>query len=220
MNIVEEVPEEKGADIKYGVNVFSKEVHIEKIQLEGNFKSPDFKYVVERVHVSSDGKGNGVSSLKIYTDGELIPFRMGNWKIVPVITMPYSWQGYWVKIEMTDSKGAIYDKKDRADNATLFKKDGFSKEITWFFDTLNNLVTIANYGHLELLDLLSKIDSSLNCYKKPVSTKTFDELFDQLKMVVNMFQQVKGTLAPGTLINLKMRVNATIELFNNLDIPF
>jgi hypothetical protein len=216
MNVVEEVPEEKGVDIKYGVNFFIKEVHIEKILLEGNLKSPDFKYVVEQVAISSDGKGNGVSSLKIYTEGDLIPFRMGNWKISPIIRMPFSWQGFWTEVEMVDSHGAIFIKKGRPDDASIFQHDGFFKEIKWAFETINNMASVFSAAQYELLELLSETDRRLNIYKGTVSNEKFVELFNQVNTAINKFQNLKGTLAPRLHIELKEKVNATIELFNNL----
>ena len=111
-------------NIKYGVNQFINEVSIESLGETDILKSPKYKYVVEFAEGESYN-GNGHQFMKIYTDGELVVLRNGNWKISPIVKMPFYWTGFWVDIEISDSDNAIVLIHHKPDEATQPGKKNF-----------------------------------------------------------------------------------------------
>jgi hypothetical protein len=74
---------------RYGVNIFINEVHVNSVEFSENLEFSEFKYIVEIVEVE-EYNGNGEDEVKIYIDGKLEVIEIGNWKISPVIRMPFN----------------------------------------------------------------------------------------------------------------------------------
>ena len=49
--------------------------------------------------------------MKIYTEGELKIFEIGNWKISPIIKMLFNWTGYSNLVEICDLNSNVFKKK-------------------------------------------------------------------------------------------------------------
>lgn len=201
---------------KYGVNTFINEVHVKEVDFDGTFRKPEYKYIVEIVPIY-DRNSNGYDHMKIYTDGELEVFNIGNWKISPIITLPYNWTGYRAEIEMSDLNSNTYTKKARPDNSSLPNKQNLIPEIKWVFETIKSMENIENCDHLEILDFITETNSQLSIYKnKGVDAGTFQKHFDRLKILNDKYKTIKATLTEINSSILMIKINESIELYNTL----
>ena len=205
-------------DTKYGVNTLIKEVHVNAVDFDETFRKPEYRYIVEIVHIH-DHNGNGEKSMKIYTDGELIPFNVGNWKISPIIRMPYNWTGFGAEIEMSDLNAKVYIKKGTPDVASQFGKKDFIPDIKWVFESIKSMENIENVEHIEILELISEINRILNIYKsKSVDAEAFQKHFDSLKNLNDKRKGIKDALSEINSSILTIKINESIELFNTISL--
>jgi len=145
---------------KYGVNQFINEVSIESLGETDILKSLKHKYVVEFAEGESHN-GNGYQFMKIYTDGELEIIRNGNWKISPIVKMPFNWTGFWVDIEISDSDNAIVSINHKPDEATQPGKKSFMPDIKYVFEKINELLLVEDKEHLMYYAKLKKRQEEL-----------------------------------------------------------
>lgn len=203
-------------DRKYGVNTLIKEVHVNAVDFDENFRKPEYQYIVEVVEIY-DHNGNGNENMKIYTDGVLDIFNVGNWKISPVINMPYNWTGYSAQIEMSDLNSNIYTKNGRPDVATSPGKINFVIDIKWVFETIKSMENIEDCEHFELLDYIVETDRLFNLYKtSSVSLKKFNELLQRLDFQRNKYNSIKDRLKSVNVSILNIRINESIKIFNTI----
>lgn len=204
---------------KYGVNTFIKEVHVTPLEHKENFKSSEFQYIVENVNVHAH-KGNGRNELKIYTNGELKVFEIGNWKISPIVNQPYNWGGTSVEIEMSDLNSNIFIKKGKPDEKTAYSRIDDTIDIKWIFETIRAMDSFESIKHIEFLEYIIETDRLLNItfnvYKGHVPISSFNEFIERLQLEINNLSNLKIELTEKNYQLLRLKVNANIDLFNKL----
>jgi len=210
--------------IKYGVNQFINEVSIETLGETDLLKSPKYKYVIEFAEGKSHD-GNGHQYMKIYTNGELEVLKSGNWKISPVIKMPFNWRGYYIDIEISDSQNKSATISGTPEDVSLFKKESFFADIKFAFDSVNELAFIDNTEHFEFLKKIKETERRVEIVKgiwkdSPVPFKTLYEIAEQIAVNISEFEKIKNLLRPESAKYLKSKLNSTIETFNGFKAEF
>lgn len=204
---------------KYGVNTFIKEVHVTPLEHKENFKSSEFQYIVENVNVHAHN-GNGRNELKIYTNGELKVFEIGNWKISPIVNQPYNWGGTSVEIEMSDLNSNIFIKKGKPDEKTAYSRIDDTIDIKWIFETIRAMDSFESIKHIEFLEYIIETDRLLNItfnvYKGHVPISSFNKFIERLQLEINNLSNLKIELTEKNYQLLRLKVNANIDLFNKL----
>lgn len=203
---------------RFGVNLFIDDIHVETQDVSDSFKSPEFKYVIEIVNENSHD-GNGLDLMKIYTNGKLEIFRVGNWRVSPIVKMPFSWRGYWDEIEMVDNNNVTAKIRHQPDQSSIYKKICFKPDIYWVFETINELLLIEDNEHFELIKQIREVNR-LNQIKKgiwkerPFGVGQMKEACDMLEGVISEFQRQKSRLKPEYNEHLKRKINEQINTFN------
>lgn len=207
--------------IKYGVNQFINEVSIEILGETDLLKSPKYKYVVEFVEGASHN-GNGHQFMKIYTDGELEVLRIGNWKISPIVKMPFNWSGYWVDVEICDLNDKIANIKKQPDSESLFGKKSFVPDIKYVFESINELLLVEDKEHFDVLANIKEtarlVDIVIDVWKgKPVPFSTIAEKVKYIENSVLKYEKIKDRLKPESAEYLKLKLNSAIDTFNRIE---
>lgn len=132
-------------------------LHVSPILNRGTeFQNDSYNYIADIVNSQSDGNGNGLHLIKIYTHGKLLNISIGNWHIPSVIRMPFDWKGYILEMCMIDSQENCERFLTKFDNATFFSKKGFNKEIEGIF---NKLIEFnKNYLNVQHYQILNDIE--------------------------------------------------------------
>ena len=202
---------------KFGVNTFINEVHIKEVDFVENFKSPEYQYIVEIYEVNSH-KGNGLDEMKIYTNGKLEVFIVGNWKISPIVQLPYDWGGHTPKFEMIDNNQAIVIKKGRLGDAVYRQRD-YTESIKWYFSSIREMERIQSANQLQLLDELFETCRILNIYlKNGTDIANFNEFVKRIKNEISQLKSLKEELTEENYQITRIKLNANIDLFNSLNL--
>lgn len=199
---------------RYGVNIFINEVHVNSVEFSENLEFSEFKYIVEIVEVE-EYNGNGEDEMKIYIDGKLEVIEIGNWKISPVIRMPFNWSGFWDIIEMQDKSSKIINRTGKPDKSSIFQNGSFIKDIRWVFETINALSEIESVEHYELLEHINNtIDIFPLCQKEGTDIETILRIAEMIDFETRSVNTIEISEKRRGL--LKLKINETIDLFNNL----
>ena len=174
-------------DKRFGIDDL---IHFDLIDVfeDSSSKPSTYKYVAEIVDVE-DHNGNGYDHLKIYTDGKLKELIAGNWRIKPIIIMPYNWTGYDVKIEMQDSKSNLIVIRETPSYSSIYKKGSFYPEVEWVFKMICQISKIEGCEELALAkkeleeELLNINDDGQSFYSetKFLSGNTVVDQYNSLK---------------------------------------
>ena len=201
---------------KYGVNTFISEVHVKEVDFDETFKMPEYQYVVEIVNVYQDN-GNGLNEMKIYTEGKLVEFQVGNWKISPIVKMPFSFQGYWDEIELADKYSNVINKRDRPDDNSLFKKKDFILDIKWVFETIKSFENIENAKQYKFIEENFKTKRSLKIYMEGGTyIDTILKFTNEINTEIDLLSELKVELTEKGYQFSRILLNETIDLFNQL----
>ena len=205
-------------DKKYGVNSFIKEVHVKAVDFDETFKLPEYRYVVEIVNIHED-RGNGLHEMKIYTEGNLTEFHVGNWKISPIIKIPFNWTGYYPEIELIDSNSNIISKKGNPDSRSYFEKGDFVLDIKWVFESIKSLENVETVSHFQFLEDYLKLKDSLNSFiKYSYGINTYIEYVADLNSLFNKLKDLKTELKEKSYFLAQTQFNEIIDLFNKLEL--
>lgn len=200
-------------DIKYGVNTFIKEVHIKAVDFDETFRLPEYKYIIEIVEISSHN-GNGVKEMKIYTEGKLVELTNKNWKVSPIVRLPYNWSGYRPELEMIDDGLDVHIQNCRIGESVYHTRD-YIEIIKWVFNSIIELDKVQNVSQLKLYDKIHETNRLLNIYSKNgVELYKFNELVELVGNDINQLQEMKEKLTEENYHNTRLKVNTNIELFN------
>ncbi|MDD4821719.1 MAG: hypothetical protein PHI48_04080 [Bacteroidales bacterium] len=200
-------------DTKYGVNTFFSEVHVNAVDFDETFKSPEYQYVVEVKTITSNN-GNGRDEMKIYTDGKLEAFDIGNWKISPIIQMPFNWTGNDDILEIQDINSKVFLQRATPDPATIFSKKDFVIDIKWVFETINWLRDVENVEHLELLNHNKEFIRVLAIYMDGVQIDKILEFAEKIKYELETLKKL--SLSDKHKASVKIKIKEAIDLFNKL----
>ena len=149
----------------YGVNSFLSEIHVHAIDFDKTYKTPEYQHVVHIKHIESQN-GNGMMEMNIYTDGKLMVFEIGNWRISPIIKMPFNWTGYSDTLEIQDINTKTISHTATPDEDSLYSKKDFIKDIKWVFETIKSFENIENVEHFDLLNHIKETIRVLTIYEK------------------------------------------------------
>lgn len=200
---------------KYGVNTLVSEVHVNAVDFDETFKVPEYQYIVEIKHIQSH-KGNGHNEMKIYTDGKLEAFEIGNWKISPIINMPFDWSGYSDVLEIQDKNSKIISYNGRPDPETLFSKKDYINDIKWVFETINLMIDIENVEHFEFLNHINETVRVLSIYKTGAQIDTVLEAAERIVYEINTLNKLP--LSEKSQSSIKIKINEVIKLFNAMEL--
>lgn len=201
-------------DKKYGVNTFIKDVHIDQVDFDTTFRLPEYKYVVEIVEISTYN-GNGMEELKIYTEGKLVELSIGNWKISPIVRLPYNWSGFLPELETIDNGKEVHKHKCRMGESVYYTRD-YKAIIQWVFDTIRELDRVENVRQLKLNDYLYETNRLLNIYKIGVDLKKIQEFIERLDYEYTELKELRNHLSDEGYQNTRLKLNANIDIFNEL----
>lgn len=209
----------------FGVNIFLDKVNIELIKGSNPFKSAKFKYIVEIVE-GEDHSNNGYDSMNIYTDGELKILQIGNWKVSPVVRMPFNWQGYSVSIDISNSNNENASISSKPDGASLFKKDSYIPEIHSVFESVNELLLIEDKEQFDLTRKIKGLDKCLRVIRsvwegnKPIPIGNVKEACVLLEDSISEFQNKRSHFKPEFSEYIKKKLNELIITFNQFNAEF
>lgn len=198
---------------KYGVNTFLSEVHVNAVDFDETFKVSEYQHIVEIKHIQSHN-GNGHNEMKIYTDGKLEAFEIGNWKISPIIRMPFNWTGYSDVLEIQDNNAKIISYRSTPDPETLFSKKDFVKDIKWVFETIKLLGEIENGEHFELINHIKETVRILSIYKTGARIDTVLKTVEWINYEIETLNKL--TLSEKSQSAVKIKINEAIDLFNEM----
>lgn len=200
---------------KYGVNLFINDVSVKELDIEGEFCLPEYKYIVDIILIESY-KGNGIKEMKIYTEGELKIFEIGNWKVSPIIEMPFNWTGYSNVVEMCDLNSNVFKKKFQPDGSSYFKKMNYIKDIKWVFSYINGLQEVENVEHAEFLEYVNKTNKKIELFIGDRSVEIISELLERLKYQIENYDKI--LVSNNNKDILKDKINSSIDLFHQIKI--
>ena len=152
--------------------------------------------------------------MKIYTHGKLEPFEIGNWKISPIIRMPFNWTGYSDVLEIQDNNAKIISYRSTPDPETLFKKKDFVKDIKWVFETIKLLGEIENGEHFELINHIKETVRILSIYKTGARIDTVLKTVEWINYEIETLNKL--TLSEKSQSAVKIKINEAIDLFNEM----
>ncbi len=197
---------------KYGVNIFLNEVYVEIIDFKNAYKSPEYKYLVEIKDIE-DYRGNGLKEMKIYTDGNLEIFEIGNWRISPIIKMPYNWSGFRDVLEIQDNNSQIISFCEKPDSSSLFSKEDYIKDIKWVFQSINYIGDAENVDHFEFLKHLKETSRLLSIYNQYLSIDTLLKIANRINYEIEKLKELAISEKNKTLATAL--INESISSFNS-----
>lgn len=202
-------------DKKYGVNTFIKEVHVQAVDFNETFKLPEYRYVIEIVEISTHN-GNGVKEMKIYTEGKLVELTNGNWKISPIVRLPYDWSGYRPELEMIDDGMDVHVHDCRIGETVYYTRD-YAVIIKWVFDTIRELERIENVKQLKLDDFIHKTNRLINIYKENgADLQTIRGFVERLEYESTELKELKNSLTEESYQLTRLKINSNIDLYNEV----
>lgn len=200
---------------KYGVNTFINEIHINEVDFDETFKMPEYLYVIEIIEINSHN-GNGLKEMKIYTEGKLVELKVGDWKISPIVKLPYSWSGFIPEIEMIDKAHEVLVHKGRVGETVYHTRD-YVQIIKWVFNTVKEFDKIQNVKQLKLYDSIYETNRLLNIYKtNGVNINKMNEFVAMLDNEINQLKSLKEILTEENYQLSRIKINSTIDLFNEI----
>jgi hypothetical protein len=199
---------------KYGVNTFVKDVYINEVDFDETFKLPDYKYVIEIIEIDSYN-GNGLKEMKIYTEGKLVELSIGNWKISPIVRLPFDWSGYRPQLETID-KGKYVHKHECRMGETVYHTIDYKIMIQWVFDTIRELEIIENVRQLKLYDCMSETRRLLNIYKNGTNLQIIKKFIERLNYEYVKLLELKDNLSKEGYQNTMKELNSNFDLFNEV----
>ncbi len=198
----------------YGVNTFINEVHINKVDFSETYKLPEYRYIVEIVEIRQEN-GNGLDEMKIYTEGNLEIIEIGNWRISPVVKMPFSWSGWDDIIELQDKALNVLNIRATPDSASIYKKEGFEKDIRWVFETIKSMSEIETTEQYKLLEHINETNRKISIYSSNGSwTKPIIEIAERIDYEIETVSTIESS--EKSQLMLKVKINETIDLFNKM----
>lgn len=201
---------------KYGVNTFISEVHVDIVEFEEAFKTPEYQFFVEYKDIHSFN-GNGRGEFRIYTNGELKVFEVGDWKISPIVKAPFNWTGYSIELEIQDINMNTLIIKETPESETLFSKKNFVKDIQRAFEIMNLLNNIENVQHWDLYCHIKKNIRILSIYKeKELSISSIKEYVDKIYYEIDELKKLE--LDDVNNLLMTKEINKAIDLYNSLSI--
>ena len=207
-------------DSKYGVNTFINEVHIKAVDFDETFKLPEYRYIVEIETVYSDN-GNGLKEMKIYTEGKLEEFQVGNWKISPIVKMPFNWSGNSDKLELIDKNSNIIIKQGIPDDRSAFKKTDYTLDIKWVFETIREFETIESCKQHQFIEENTETKRLLNILLDVYGDDGTDinnilERCQRISREMEVLSELKNELTEKGYQLSRIQLNETIDLFNKI----
>ena len=200
--------------MKYGVNEIMNRVYVEPINEETE-DFQDFKYIVKIITIENNN-GNGYASAKIYSNNNIEEIQQGDWKILPIIKMPFDWGGFYTKLEMIDKENNSVVKTLKPD-VSWFKKISFVREIQWIFNSIRELDNIKNKKHFDFLNLLEQEKLTLNSLQShEVKVQDIVPRFAILDEIILSYNKMKEDFDEQQNINLKTEINELMTLINNI----
>ncbi|NDP22296.1 MAG: hypothetical protein GZ091_14625 [Paludibacter sp.] len=200
-------------ETKYGVNTFIKEVHIKAVDFDETFRLPEYRYIIEIVEISSQN-GNGVKEMKIYTEGKLVELTNKNWKVSPIVRLPYNWSGYRPELEIIDDGLDVHTHNCRMGESVYHTRD-YIEIIKWVFNSIIELDKVQNVSQLKLYDKIHETNRLLNIYSKNgVELYKLYELVELVGNDINQLKEMKDILTEENYRNTRLKTNTNIELFN------
>ena len=149
----------------------------------------DDYYIADIGVVTNDMRGHGVCEIRIYTNNKLECISFGNWKLEPVIKMPFNWEGYSVQAFFISKEGKRFIKSFCFDNTGFFYKKGYSKEVEGIFNKLKELDD--NYINFDHYNFMNYVEYIIN------QTKSQDKLsFREFNDICEHLFNAKKTLLP------------------------
>jgi len=121
-----------------------------------NVNKADYDYFLQVRDVENINL-NGYSEIDIYTKGEKKIIEIGDWKVVPVVKMPFCWSGYSLELKAFDVDSNLFVFKGNTGYETIFKKINFLKEAKWIIQKIKDLKDIENVYHAELIETLDDL---------------------------------------------------------------
>ena len=151
--------------------------------------------------------------MKIYTDGNLEIFEKGNWRISPIIKMPYNWCGNHDVLEIQDKNSETISLSEKPDRTTSYFKKNYVEDIKWVFKSINFIEDIENVQHFEFLKHLKETSRLLSIYDKDLSIDTLLKIANRINYEIEKLKELPISEKNRTLATAT--INETINSFNS-----
>ena len=157
--------------------------------------SKDHHHIVEIQNVSSYN-GNGKDQMKIYTNGQLEEIFVGDWKVSPIVEMPFDWSGYCDIIRACDSEGSTENIVITPCSLTGPKRNNssYSIDVTGVINFIYSLDKYKDLQHYKLLKQIEKVSQEVKKDNYPEYTARPEEIIYRLQKLVDMYKTLIQTL--------------------------
>lgn len=170
----------------YGVHISWSTVYVEKLSERiGNIHNEHtYCYIIEISPVSSHN-GNGSDLMKIHIGRKLQDITSGNWKVSPMVEMPFYWGGYTPKIQVRDA--------NRNEIVIEVKTGHKHNRADWIKCIVEEILSLSKYKNLLHYNLAKKrntVKSNLEYDLKrndPLSYSEYKKYFDSIDELVNLY---------------------------------
>ena len=201
---------------KFGIHYFVAEtLSIEPLDDEIDITDTGLEFAVEIVD-GSEYNGNGHKHMKIYTKGKLDEIKSGNWKISPMIKMPYDWKGYYVEMQLSDSNNSVIKLEEKPDNLSGVTKSSFELDVEWVFNTISKIEKINDKEHFKLMEELEEINSLISDTLDDVPLDSMLKKYRLMLHIINSFNGFKSELDVQQYDFTKNKINQVIDIFNKI----
>lgn len=174
-----------------GIKYYLTEPHVTNIEDMEGVDINDFDRFY-KIRTVVNINGNGYKEVDILTDGEITPIEAGEWKIFPIVKMPYSWKGNRVELKAFDKDGKMHVFKDKLYTyKTSDYELVYGPYIIWIEKTINNLHKIENAYHADLLDRIREAKRVFEIYteRSSILIDKVNEFLEDLKPVIRAIKE-------------------------------
>lgn len=126
---------------------FNLKIIEDSIKVQSGEATSPIKYKAVIEHTEGDTSGNGKLQILIYTEDSILPLKIGNWVVEPIIDVQYDWGGYYFTIKLKDSIGDIVVADGKTSFGTQSSRNSPRNYMQEIFDALNKIIVLPGAKH-------------------------------------------------------------------------
>ena len=169
------------------VHVFGENLSFEAVDKKDDLDNLKYDYSVEESTLR-DENANGTAILKFLdAKGELLPVSFGKWQLLPIVELPFNWQGTRCCMKVVDPFNITKEYEFCFDNRSIFGRGHDSRvDVKGVLLKMIEFENYFNHSHYELCrehEALSKKHEELksNFERKTEEIKVLKEEIAKLK---------------------------------------
>lgn len=123
---------------------FPIKIEADAIKLVGENENVETIYTVAIEHIHSDTRGNGTLRVLLYTKESVLPLKLNNWIVEPIIEVDYDWGHYYFSIKLRAFDGDLVEIRDKTTFGTQSSRNSPQNYLQEILYTLNKVIFMPN----------------------------------------------------------------------------